>query len=80
MNRKRTYFWLFLCVLIVLPIVLLELDASLSVSGQAHLMDEIIIVVLLLLAGAAFIYGWARNRAKGNEWWQDDDWSNWGGI
>jgi hypothetical protein len=79
-NSQRQHPWLPFSVLIAAAIILVILNRTVSMSEELHRLNLAAIVIVLLAAGATFIYIRAALRARGQEWWQDDDWTHWGGI
>lgn len=73
--------WFLFWLLLGLALVALLLNSSLPVSLAGHELVLGLGLALLLISAASFVYIRAQRRASGEpQWWQDDDWSHWGGI
>ena len=80
MNRRIRSGW-FTCILMLgMSVVVLELDYLLPMSSILHQLLLAAGIVLLLATGATYLYQRARLTGSANAWWQDDDWTHWGGI
>lgn len=79
MNKSKSRRWFIPVVLIGLTFLTFGIDSIVPMSNRMHRFDLIIIVLLMLITGATYIYQWAKAHNEGG-WWEDDDWSNWGGI
>lgn len=80
MNRRIHSGW-FTCILMLgMSVVVLELDYLLPMSSTLHQLLLAAGIVLLLATGTTYLYQRARLTSKDHAWWQDDDWTHWGGI
>ena len=78
MNRRTHSGWLVCLLLLGISVLILEMDVLMSMSQELHNLLLIIGILLLLTTGATYLY--QRAKFTGNSWWQDDDWTHWGGI
>ncbi len=79
--KRRIHSGWFTCFLLFgLSVVVLEIDYLMPMSTTLHQLLLAIGVLLLLATGATYLYQRARMSSDGNAWWQDDDWTHWGGI
>ncbi len=80
MNKRLRSVW-FTCVLLLgLSVVVLEMDYLIPMSQRMHQLLLVAGILLLLATGATYLYQRARMSSHTNAWWQDDDWTHWGGI
>ena len=68
-------FLIFLEILIIPAVILFGIIFHLSQSFVVPL-----VIVLVLVLGAALLWSRANKNADGSEWWQDDDASGWRGY
>lgn len=81
MKLNRHYPWFIFWLLLGLSLAMLLLNNSLPVSLEAHQVILGLSVIMLLVTAASFVYLRAQREAyDSGQWWQDDDWSHWGGI
>ena len=80
MRRRTDRNWCIVILLLGLAIITLELDQVTPMSETMHHLDLLLAILFLLIAGAASIYQHAQITHDKNAWWEDDDWSHWGGI
>lgn len=80
MNKRVHSGWFTCFLLLGLSVVVLELDYLLPMSPALHQLLLAVGILLLLATGAAYLHQRARLKGDANAWWQDDDWTHWGGI
>jgi len=79
--NKRNYSGWFVCLLLLgLSVVVLEMDYLVPMSATPHHLLLVTGILLLLATGATYLYQRARLTSHDRAWWQDDDWTHWGGI
>lgn len=75
--RRR---WSISVVLLGLAVAAMELVYLVPMPAMMYRVLIVAGVVLLLLAGATFVYINANANSDAHAWWKDDDWTHWGGI
>ena len=80
MESRNRINWLIFIVLTFFAIVLLELNKIIPASLTMHHIVVIMAGLFILFAGATYVYEHARRNSQKSAWWQDDDWTHWGGI
>jgi hypothetical protein len=80
MHRLTDRDWFIPVLLFGLAVVTLELDRVIPIPETMHHLDLALAIILMLVAGAAYICQHAQKNRDENVWWDDDDWTHWGGI
>jgi hypothetical protein len=81
MMRKRTRnAWFTALLFLGLSIVILEMDYLVPMSPRLHQLLLVVGIIMVMMTGAIYMYQRAKLNDNADKWWQDDDWTHWGGI